>query len=33
MRAAVDAMGPPPEVRDALLAYFDMAAESMRNSD
>jgi len=33
MRAAVDAMDPPPEVRDALLAYFDMAAESMRNSD
>ena len=33
MRAAVDAMEPPPEARDALLAYFDMAAESMRNSD
>ena len=33
MRAAVDAMDPAPEVREALLAYFDMAAESMRNSD
>ena len=33
MRAAVDAMDPPPEAREALLAYFDMAAESMRNSD
>jgi hemoglobin len=33
MRAAVDAMDPPDEVRAALLDYFAMAAESMRNSD
>ncbi len=33
MRAAVEAMAPPDEVRTALLDYFAMAAESMRNSD
>jgi hemoglobin len=33
MRAAVDAMDPPPDVRDALLDYFEMAAEGMRNTD
>jgi hemoglobin len=33
MRAAVDAMQPVPAVRDALLDYFEMAAEGMRNSD
>ena len=33
MRAAVDAMDPPAAVRGALLDYFAMAAESMRNSD
>ena len=33
MRAAVDAMDPAPEVRDALLDYFAMAAESVRNTD
>ena len=32
MRAAVDAMDPPAVVRGALLDYFAMAAESMRNS-
>jgi hemoglobin len=31
MRAAVDAMDPPPEVREALLAYFESTAEAMRN--
>jgi hemoglobin len=31
MRAAVDSLDPEPEVRAALLGYFDMAAESMRN--
>ena len=33
MRAAVDAMDPPDEARRALLEYFDMAAEAMRNRD
>jgi len=33
MRAAVDAMTSPDEVRTALLDYFEMAAEAMRNSD
>jgi truncated hemoglobin YjbI len=33
MRAAVEAMDPPAEVRAALLDYFAMAAEAMRNSD
>jgi hemoglobin len=31
MRAAVDEMDPPEDARRALLEYFDMAAESMRN--
>jgi hemoglobin len=31
MRAAVAAVDPEPEVREALEAYFAMAAESMRN--
>src|SRR4029453_2973791 len=31
MRAAVAAVEPEPEVREALEAYFAMAAESMRN--
>jgi len=31
MRAAVDAMDPPPEVATVLLDYFDMAADSLRN--
>jgi len=33
MRAAVQDMDPPAEVRAALLDYFAMAAEAMRNSD
>jgi truncated hemoglobin YjbI len=33
MRGAIDAMDPPAEVRAALVDYFDMAAEAMRNSD
>lgn len=33
MQAAVDAVDPAPEVREALLAYFAMAAEAMRNVD
>jgi hemoglobin len=32
MRAAVEAMVPPPEVADALLAYFDHAATAMINA-
>jgi hemoglobin len=33
MRAAVEAMDPPVEARGALLEYFEMAAEAMRNRD
>ena len=33
MRSAVATMAPPDDVRTALLDYFEMAAESMRNSD
>jgi hemoglobin len=33
MRAAVDAMAPPESARGALLEYFEMAAEAMRNRD
>ena len=33
MRAAVDAVDPPPEVRTALLDYFDWASEGLRNQD
>jgi hemoglobin len=33
MRAAVLSLDPPIEVRERLLAYFDMAAEAMRNQD
>jgi hemoglobin len=33
MRAAVDTMDPPAEVRQPLLEYFSTAAEAMRNSD
>jgi hemoglobin len=33
MRAAVATMDPPADVRGALLDYFEMTAESMRNSD
>jgi len=33
MRDAVDSLDPAPSVRKALLDYFDMAAEGMRNSD
>ena len=33
MRATIDAMDPPPEGRAALLDYFAMTAESMRNTD
>jgi hemoglobin len=33
MRAAVDSVGPPEEARRALLEYFEMAAEAMRNRD
>lgn len=31
MRAAVDASAPPPDVARRLDAYFEMAAEAMRN--
>jgi hemoglobin len=33
MRAAVDAMDPPQVARAALLDYFSMAADAMRNRD
>jgi hemoglobin len=33
MRAAVDAIDPPEPTRLALLEYFEMAAEAMRNRD
>ena len=33
MRAAVASMDPPRPVADRLLAYFDTAAEAMRNRD
>jgi hemoglobin len=33
MRSAVESLGPPPHVADALLRYFDLAAEAMRNRD
>ena len=33
MRAAVDTMDPPEEARRALLEYFEMAADAMRNRD
>jgi truncated hemoglobin YjbI len=33
MRAAVEAMAAPEPVRGALLEYFEMAAEAMRNRD
>ena len=33
MRAAVEACAPQDDVREALLTYFDMAAESMRTLD
>ena len=32
MRAAVDAVEPPEPVRQALLDYFTMAADAMRNT-
>jgi hemoglobin len=32
MRAAVDAMAPPEDVTRALLDYFTMAADAMRNT-
>ena len=33
MRAAIATMSPPPEVAARLHAYFEMAAEAMRNRD
>lgn len=33
MRAAVDACSPPAEARAQMLAYFETAAEAMRNQD
>ena len=33
MRAAVAELDPPPEVARALLEYFDMGAEAVRNRD
>jgi hemoglobin len=33
MRAAVDVVAPPADVRAELERYFDMAAEAMRNRD
>jgi hemoglobin len=31
MRESIDSLDPPESVRSALLEYFDMAAEAMRN--
>jgi hemoglobin len=33
MRAAIAAVGPPPDVAEAFERYFDNAAEAMRNRD
>jgi hemoglobin len=33
MRQAIDELAPAPEVRGALLQYFEMAAEALRNRD
>jgi hemoglobin len=33
MRTAVEATAPPPAAREALLEYFETAAEAMRNRD
>jgi hemoglobin len=33
MRAAIERLAPPPDVRAELERYFDMAAEAMRNRD
>jgi len=33
MREAIAALDPPPEIVDRLDAYFEMAAEAMRNQD
>lgn len=33
MRDAIAAVSPPPDVASRLHAYFDMAAEAMRNRD
>lgn len=33
MRASVDAVEPPASARHALLEYFEMAAEAMRNRE
>jgi hemoglobin len=33
MRAAVAAVQPPPDVAEALLAYFEMAAPALQNRD
>lgn len=33
MRAAVEQIGPPEEVKQRLLEYFEMGAEALRNRD
>jgi hemoglobin len=33
MRAALEAADPPPAVAEAMLQYFEMAAEALRNRD
>jgi truncated hemoglobin YjbI len=33
MRASLDELDPPSEVREALLQYFEMGAEALRNRD
>ena len=33
MRAAVDEVAPTPDVRQALLRYFEMGAEALRNKE
>jgi hemoglobin len=33
MRAAISSLAPPPDIASRLEAYFEMAAEAMRNRD
>jgi len=33
MRDTITALNPPPEARDAMLEYFRMAADALRNRD
>jgi len=33
MQDTITALNPPPEARDAMLEYFRMAADALRNRD